>query len=71
LFRWREEEFLQYTEGSAIRRIGYACWLRNIAVALGNAPTSPEIIAALEERRWYPSALVREHVAWALKRHGR
>ena len=71
LFRWREEEFLRYTEGSAIRRIGYACWLRNIAVALGNAPTSPEIIAALEERRWHPSALVREHVAWALKRHGR
>jgi epoxyqueuosine reductase len=70
LFRWNEEEFLKRTEGSAIRRIGHECWLRNIAVALGNAPTSPEIITALEGCRSHPSALVREHVAWACRRHG-
>jgi len=69
LFAWTEEEFLRRTEGSAIRRAGYEGWLRNIAVALGNAPTSPETIAALESRREHPSALVREHVGWALARH--
>lgn len=69
LFAWTEEEFLRKTEGSAIRRIGYECWLRNIAVALGNAPTDPTIVAALETRRSHPSALVREHVEWALDRH--
>jgi epoxyqueuosine reductase len=69
LFSWTEEEFLQRFEGSAIRRIGYEKWLRNIAVALGNAPTSREVVAALEARRDHPSALVREHVAWALERH--
>ena len=66
LFAWTEQEFLSRTEGSAIRRIGYERWLRNIAVALGNAPSSPETLAALEARRDDPSALVREHVAWAL-----
>jgi epoxyqueuosine reductase len=66
VFEWSEEEFLQKTAGSAIRRIGYECWLRNIAIGLGNAPTKPAIIAALEKRRNYPSALVREHVEWAL-----
>jgi epoxyqueuosine reductase len=69
LFNWTEEEFLQRTEGSAIRRAGYECWLRNLAVALGNAPTSPEIIGALQARADYPSELVREHVAWALAQH--
>lgn len=69
LFGWDEAEFLRKTEGSAIRRIGYECWLRNIAVALGNAPGTPEVIAALESRAEHPSALVREHVAWALARH--
>jgi epoxyqueuosine reductase len=69
LFGWRESEFLQRTEGSAIRRIGYLRWLRNIAVALGNAPTTPEVIAALVSRRNHPSELVREHVSWALRRH--
>lgn len=69
LFAWTEDDFLHRTEGSAIRRIGYECWLRNIAVALGNAPATSEVIAALEARRDYPSALVREHVAWALDRH--
>jgi epoxyqueuosine reductase len=55
--------------GSAIYRIGYERWLRNIAVGLGNAPTSEEVVAALEARAHDPSALVREHVAWALDRH--
>jgi len=66
LFAWSEEEFLKNTEGSAIRRIGYECWLRNIAVALGNAPRSEEVVAALSARKEHPSALVREHVLWAL-----
>ncbi|MDR5898142.1 tRNA epoxyqueuosine(34) reductase QueG [Halomonas vilamensis] len=66
LFAWSEEAFLDKTAGSAIRRIGYPRWLRNIAVALGNAPWSENIEAALLARRAYPDALVREHVAWAL-----
>jgi epoxyqueuosine reductase len=69
LFGWSEEEFLKHTEGSAIRRAGYEGWLRNITVALGNAPTSQKTTAALEARQDHPSALVREHVAWALSRH--
>jgi epoxyqueuosine reductase len=68
LFAWTEEEFLANTEGSPIRRIGYECWLRNIAVGLGNAGDSPEIKAALQARADHPSPLVREHVAWALSR---
>ncbi len=68
LFAWTEEEFNRRFEGSAIRRIGHERWLRNIAVALGNAPGSPAVVAALEARRDHPSALVREHVAWALNR---
>ena len=70
LFAWSEDEFLQRTEGSAIRRTGHARWLRNIAVALGNAPTSPEVVAALQSRRGIDDAVVREHVEWALARHG-
>ena len=69
LFEWTEEEFLRCTEGSPIRRIGYECWLRNLAVALGNAPATPEILAALMARAEHPSELVREHVRWALARH--
>lgn len=69
LFNWSEEEFLQKTEGSAIRRTGYTGWLRNIAVALGNASTSTEIIHALNKRKDDPSDLVREHVNWALAQH--
>ena len=71
LFAWEEEEFLRRTEGSPIRRIGHERWLRNIAVALGNAPSTPENLAALGARASYPSALVREHVAWALEEHAR
>jgi epoxyqueuosine reductase len=70
LFRWSEEDFLRYTEGTAIRRIGYECWLRNIAVALGNAPPGDAVVEALAARREHPSALVHEHIAWALHRHG-
>jgi len=69
LFGWSEIEFLQRTEGSAIRRIGYECWLRNIAIGLGNAPTSTAIITALKQRLDNSSALVREHVEWALRQH--
>ncbi len=70
LFAWTETEFLAKTEGSAIRRLGYERWLRNLAIALGNAPSTPQVIAALKARRDHPSTLVREHVAWALKQHG-
>jgi epoxyqueuosine reductase len=69
LFAWSGAEFLSRTEGSAIRRIGYECWLRNIAVALGNAPTTDEVLQALQSRRDHPSAMVREHVQWALEQH--
>ncbi|ADE16456.1 iron-sulfur cluster binding protein [Nitrosococcus halophilus Nc 4] len=71
LFAWSEEEFLSRTEGSAIRRIGYLGWLRNIAVALGNAAPHPHIIRALQSRADHSSALVREHVAWALGEQAR
>jgi epoxyqueuosine reductase len=70
LFAWTAAEFDARTEGSAIRRIGHERWLRNLAVALGNAPTTPDVIAALRSRQHDDSALVREHVAWALKEHG-
>jgi epoxyqueuosine reductase len=69
LFKWSEAQFLERTAGSAIRRIGYEHWLRNIAVALGNAPGSPAVTAALEARADHPSSLVREHVRWALAQH--
>jgi epoxyqueuosine reductase len=68
LFAWSEREFLERTAGSAIRRIGHERWLRNIAVALGNAPPSEIAKQALEARRGHPSAIVREHVEWALSR---
>ncbi len=69
LFGWDEATFLQRTEGSAIRRTGHAGWLRNIAVALGNAPTTPEVLSALATRRDDPDPMVREHVGWALAQH--
>ena len=71
LFGWSEETFHARLLGSAIHRIGYERWLRNLAVGLGNAPTTPEVVAALEARRDHPSALVREHVVWALAEHGK
>jgi epoxyqueuosine reductase len=70
LFLWSEEVFLERTRGSAIRRIGHERWLRNIAVALGNAPRSSALIDALRTRRHHSSAVVREHVEWALAQHG-
>jgi epoxyqueuosine reductase len=70
LFDWDEGEFLRRTEGSAIRRIGHPSWLRNIAVALGNGPPGPAVRQALTARLTHPSALVGEHVAWALRRLG-
>jgi epoxyqueuosine reductase len=70
LFAWTENEFRQRMAGSAILRIGYERWLRNLAVGLGNAPRSERVLAALRSRALDPSALVREHVAWALERHG-
>jgi epoxyqueuosine reductase len=83
LFGWEEEEFNRRMEGSPIRRIGHERWLRNLAVGLGNAATGsgnaavgsgntagdPQIVAALRARLDHPSALVREHVGWALARH--
>lgn len=69
LFAWSEQEWLTKTEGSAIRRIGYESWLRNIAVALGNAATTPAVIAALESRIESPLKLVAEHASWALQQH--
>jgi epoxyqueuosine reductase len=70
LFAWSEEEFARRHAGSAILRIGHERWLRNLAVALGNARTSAPVLAALRSREDHPSALVREHVQWALRRHG-
>ncbi len=69
LFSWSEEQFLLRTQGSAIRRIGHERWLRNIAIALGNAPTSPALLLALRGRAQHPSPIVREHVHWALAQH--
>ena len=70
LFAWTEEEFDRRMQGSPIRRIGYERWLRNLAVGLGNAPTSPEVVLSLKEKSDHSSPLVREHVTWALERHG-
>jgi epoxyqueuosine reductase len=67
LFLWTEEEYLKNTEGSAIRRIGYERWLRNIAIGLGNAKPSQKIIEALEKQIDFPSEMVREHIEWALE----
>ena len=69
LFGWSEETWLARTEGSAIRRIGYQRWLRNIAVALGNAETSPRVIDALIARSDSGDELVDEHIRWARQQH--
>lgn len=68
LFNWDEDEFLKKLEGTAIRRIGIERWHRNIAIALGNAPSSKEIIEALTAKYVVSSEMVREHINWALKR---
>lgn len=69
LFMWTEEQFLTRTQGSPIRRTGYERWLRNLAVGLGNAPTTIAVLEALKARLDYPSELVQEHVRWALQQH--
>jgi epoxyqueuosine reductase len=69
LFAWSGAEFEARLAGSAIRRIGHERWLRNIAVALGNAPSTPAVVAALRCRQDDASAVVREHVRWALAQH--
>ncbi len=69
LFRWTEDEFNSKTAGSAIKRTGYIGWLRNIAIALGNARSTPEVLQALQARQDHPNELVREHVHWALQQH--
>lgn len=71
LFSWNKADWLQKTEGSAIRRIGYERWLRNIAIALGNADGTPEVVAALRARQHGESEMVTEHVMWALAQHNR
>lgn len=71
LFLWTEPEFLARTEGSPLRRAGYERWLRNLAVGLGNAPSTIPVLEALNARRDHPSELVREHVEWALQQHER
>ncbi len=74
LFLWSEEQFLRHMEGSPIRRIGHESWLRNLAVGLGNAAgehyADAEIVQALAGRAEHPSAMVREHIQWALQQHG-
>ena len=69
LFNWDEKTFLKNTEGSAIRRIGYECWMRNIAIALGNSKTSPDVIRSLQDKTRHESEMVREHVRWAIEQH--
>jgi epoxyqueuosine reductase len=69
LFAWSEDEFLRRTEGTAIRRSGHSRWLRNIAIALGNAPGSPDVIRALASRRGCDDTVVRESIEWALAQH--
>ncbi|NOT85448.1 MAG: tRNA epoxyqueuosine(34) reductase QueG [Methylococcaceae bacterium] len=69
VFAWDEATFLRKTEGSAIRRIGHDRWLRNIAVALGNAKSSAAIHVALQQKLTHSSEMVREHVQWALQNH--
>lgn len=69
LFGWSEEQFHERLAGSAIHRIGFERWLRNLAVGLGNAPASAAVVGALRQRADHPSELVREHVRWALERH--
>jgi epoxyqueuosine reductase len=70
LFAWTEAQWLERTAGSALRRLGYRRWLRNLAVALGNAPKSAAAVAALRARMAGVDELVREHVRWALARQG-
>jgi epoxyqueuosine reductase len=69
LFSWSEAEFHERLAGSAIHRIGYERWLRNLAVGLGNAPKSAAVLSALKSRAGHSSGVVREHIAWAVGQH--
>ena len=69
LFDWNQDEFNNKLAGNPIRRIGHEQWLRNLAVGLGNASSTTEVIEALQARRDDESMLVREHVQWALRQH--
>ena len=69
LFLWTEEQFLERTAGSPIRRAGFDCWLRNLAVGLGNASTTKSVLNALNARIDYPCEMVREHIHWAIGQH--
>jgi epoxyqueuosine reductase len=69
LFKWTEAEFLHRFEGSPIRRIGYERWQRNIAVALGNAPTDDAIVNVLHQKKTHASELVKTHIEWAIAQH--
>jgi epoxyqueuosine reductase len=69
LFCWSEIDFNERMAGSPIYRIGHERWLRNLAIALGNAPSAEDVLAALGKRREDASLMVREHVAWALRQH--
>ncbi|MEO1890020.1 MAG: tRNA epoxyqueuosine(34) reductase QueG [Cycloclasticus sp.] len=66
IFNWDEDTFLKKTEGSAIRRIGYESWIRNIAIALGNAPKDETVLASLNTRKDHKNSVIREHVLWAI-----
>ncbi len=68
-FNLTKEQWQKLTQGTSIYRIGYDSWLRNVAVALGNAPTSQEVIQALQSKLYYSSLMVQEHIKWALKEH--
>ena len=68
LFLWTEQEFLDNTAGSAIRRIGYQRWLRNLAVGIGNAPANDDAIRALHTQYAVADEMAREHITWALNR---
>lgn len=68
LWAWTEQQFLDNLQGSPLRRIGYECWLRNLAVALGNAPSDAAVIEALEHKTEGVTDMVREHIDWALER---
>jgi len=67
IFQWDEKTFLSKTEGSAIRRIGYESWIRNIAIALGNAPKSAAVLNSLKSKDQHNNAVIKEHIEWAIE----
>jgi len=71
LYQWSEEQYLLSTAGSPLRRLGYDCWLRNLSLALGNAPYADSILRALIEKRDHPNKMVQEHIRWAIQEQER